>query len=282
MRFGNRSKIYVSSIDTYTVHFSSCHDFEGPIVFNTLHYIKTIKSTHKTSLFFWVLTEKTLWCFLWNPQVATRHPSPTQKKHHKKPNRKSISIRIGRHLFGLVVHVGYIAVKRGDGRFCCAIVSRCWRLTCRECATLGGRGLVGKFKASKCANDGKFVFSIQMKPLEKASRNHLQFFKIFSKSWVFVVGDFTKQTLSTKNTPMKSAMYQGKGTDRCRLLFQGSDKTFTFQSVHLSQKHILCTNQLAVIDAWWRIGRFYWIYFLQDLSKKLIRVVPKQFTLEIV
>lgn len=88
---------YVSSIDTYTVHFSSCHDLGRTIVFNILHYIKTIKSTHKTSLFFWVFTEKP--CdFLVKPTIfATHHPPDPKKKHHKKKKQRKIhfSIRIG-------------------------------------------------------------------------------------------------------------------------------------------------------------------------------------------
>ena len=42
----------------------------------------------------------------------------------------------------------------------------------------------------RCANDGKFVFGIQMKPLEKVSRNHLHFFKDVLKVMSFYCGGF--------------------------------------------------------------------------------------------
>lgn len=196
-------------------YFSSCHDFEGPIVFNILHYIKTIKSTHKTSLFFWGFHRKNPWFFVVKPTSCNPPslPDPTKTPQKESPTENPpISIRIcWRHLFGLgPVHVGYIAEWNAEmARFFVALrflTVLTVDLLCECAGRVGGQsGLLGKFKAVKrCANDGKFVFLDSDEALgESFKKSPGQFVQMFSKSWFFKV-DFKKQTLSTKKHPKKA------------------------------------------------------------------------------
>ena len=250
---------YVSSIDTYTVHFSSCHDLGRTIVFNILHYIKTIKSTHKTSLFFWVFTEKP--CdFLVKPTIfATHHPPDPKKKHHKKKKKTTenpfFHQNWKRHLFGLgPVHGGYIAEWNAEnGRFLVALKFLKVLTVDLAVNALGGRGLVGKIQGLKCQKMCKWwevCVWIQMKPLEKVSRNHQGNLFKFSQSHDFLRSISRNKHFQPTNTPRKP--------QKC-YWSRKRDGPMSFQSVHLSQKHMLCTNQQAVNDAWWRTGRFFLI-----------------------
>ena len=79
------------------------------------------------------------------------------------------------------------------------------RLTGRDCTgpLVGGiKWFVGKIQGLKrCANDGKLVFWIQMKPLEKVSRNHLQCFLRCSQSHEFLLWGMSRNKHFPPKTP---------------------------------------------------------------------------------
>lgn len=176
---------------------------------------KPSRAPHNTSLFFWVFTEITLWFFWWNPtSFATHHPSPPTIPPNKNAQRKirCFHQNCWRHLFGLgPVHVGYIAVKRGDGagfllplKFLTVLTG--WRaVEMRYIRCWGTWFLLENLQGLKrCANDGKFVFSDSDEALgECFKKSPGQFVQIFSKSW-FIEVDFKKHTLSTKKHPKKA------------------------------------------------------------------------------